>query len=142
MKQLALFLTVAAVLIAAADPGAAGEQSKHLPQVRIYFVGWDLLTRVPLGAEDVVRMRHVYVEINDSGLVENFVAWLRVPQMETRENSRALDARLVLEVVDREGAITVLYSDGEQLLTADSTRARPVDAEFRERFLVAHPTAR
>ncbi len=104
---------------------------------RAYFVGWSLLTRVPLGIDGVIKMKRVYFEINDPGLTAIFVEWLRLPDMEKRKDTHPGDARLVVELTDEAGDVTILYSDGSYILSADSSRSRPVDEAFRDRFDLA-----
>lgn len=110
--------------------------------VKVYFVGWDVLTRVPLGIRDVIRMKRVYFEINDPGLANNFVDWLRLSQMQQRKSLDPEDARLVIELTRDNGGVVILYASEARLLSADSSSFREVDDEFRNRFDLAHKTTR
>lgn len=132
-----LVVILVAALLLSVQVQSSGSDYAPFVSARAYFVGWDLLTRVPLGIDDVIKMKRVYLEVNDPGLTENFVTWLRLSDMAKRTSTRPGDARLVIELTDEEGNVTILYSDGSHILSADSSRARPVDDAFRDRFDVA-----
>jgi hypothetical protein len=131
-RVLVLFL-VAMTSVATAEPVSGAATTK----VRAYFIGWDVLTRSRLSAEDVIRRKDIFIEINDSGLAENFVEWLRLDDLKSRKSHEPADARLAIEVVHGDGSTDLYYADKAALYTADSTRSRPVDQIFRDRFDVA-----
>ena len=138
-----VMILVAALLLAAPAQVQSSELSDiRFTSARAYFVGWSLLTRVPLGIDDVIRMKRVYFEVNDPGLTANFVEWLRLSDMKKRESTRPGDARLVIELTAEKGDVTILYSDGSHIFSADSSRARPVDEAFRDRFDLARTNPR
>lgn len=134
-----LVMTMLAALLLAAPAQVQSSESNdaRFTNARAYFVGWSLLTRVPLGVDDVIRMKRVYFEVNDPGLTENFVGWLRLSDMKKRKSTRPGDARLVIELTDETGEVVILYSDGSHIFSADSSRSRPVDEAFRDRFDLA-----
>ena len=134
-----LVMTMLAALLLSAPLQVKGSElaGTRFTNARAYFVGWSLLTRVPLGIDDVIRMKRVYFEVNDPGLTENFVEWLRLSDMEKRKSTRPGDARLVIELTDETGEVMILYSDGSHIFSADSSRSRPVDEAFRDRFDLA-----
>ena len=133
-----LVIMLTALLLFAPSQVQSSELAEtRFTNARAYFVGWSLLTRVPLGVDDVIRMKRVYFEISDSGLTKNFVDWLRLSNMEKRADTGPGDARLVIELTDETGDVTILYSDGSHLFSADSSRSRPVDEAFRDRFDLA-----
>lgn len=133
-----VMIILASLLLAAPSEVQSSESSDtRFTSARAYFVGWSLLTRVPLGVDDVIKMKRVYFEVKDPGLTEIFVEWLRLPNMKKRTSTDPGDARLVIELADETGEVTILYSDGSHLFSADSSRSRPVDESFRDRFDLA-----
>jgi hypothetical protein len=134
-----IVIAALSVLLLSSPPQTQGRElaGTRFTSARAYFVGWNLLTRVPLGIDDVIRMKRVYFEINDPGLVANFVDWLRLSQMQKRESTQPADARLVIELTQENGDVTILYSDGPHVFSADSSRFREVDDAFRDRFDLA-----
>lgn len=126
-------------LLFAVNSVAMAEPASGVPvtKVRAYFVGWNVLTRSRLSAEDVIRMKKLVIEINDTGLAANFVEWLRLDDLTTRKTREPADARLAIEVFHGDGSTDLYYADKAALYTADSTRSRPVDQEFLARFDIA-----
>lgn len=131
-----LVLIILAVLLLSAASQARGSELAGIQfkEARAYFVGWSLLTRVPLGIDDVIEMKRIYIEVNDPGLTAVFVEWLRLSDMKKRKNKDPGDARLVIELIEETGDVITLYSDGSQLFSADSSRSKPVDEAFLDRF--------
>ena len=133
--RLVMTAALATLLLCAPYPVRSDELAgTRFANAKAYFVGWDLRTRVPLGFDDVIRMRRIYFEITDPGLTANFMNWLRLSQMQKRESTQPADARLVIELTRENGDVTILYSDGSHVFSADSSRFREVDDAFRDRF--------
>lgn len=133
------FSALLAAVILATPLLVHGDEVSPRPftSVKIYFVGWDLRTRVPLSADDVVRMKRIYFEISDDGLAANFAKWLRMPELRVRDTSEPGNARLVIELVERNGGTITLYADRDYLYSEDSTQSRKIGQEFRNRFDLA-----
>ena len=134
MRQITIVLSALIFFAPSNVQSSKGAADTRFTSARAYFVGWGLLSRVPLGIDDVIRMKRIYFEVDDPGLTKNFVDWLRLSEMEMRTDTGPGDARLVIELVDETGDVTIVYSDGSHLFSSDSARSRPVDEVFRDRF--------
>jgi len=137
MKYIAPVWSIALLLSANCVHGAEAAPSVAVSKARAYFVGWDVLTRVRLSAEDVIRMKRIVIEINDAGLAGNFVEWLRLDDLRARKTNEPADARLAIEVIYADGSTDLYYADESALYTSDSRRSRSVGQEFLSRFDVA-----
>jgi len=131
--MIALFLAVGGAARVNAESGV------RVTKVRAYLVGWNVLTRTRLTAEDVARIKSIAIEINDAGLAQNFVTWLRLGDLKERPRGERepADARLTIELVHDDGTTELYYADRAALYSGDSRKSRPVDQEFLDRFDIA-----
>lgn len=133
-----VLLAIASVTLASAG-GSADESAARWPYtgVKAYFVGWDVRTRVPMTAEDVVRSHTIFFEIRDAALASNFVEWLDLGALRLRDTHEPGNARLVIELQERGGGTSLYYADRDHLYSGDSSRWREIGSDFRARFDVA-----
>ena len=101
-------------------------------QIRMYFVGWDILTRTKLSPDDVRRMRNVYIEVNDKGRISNIVNKIFDVEFTTFKYNEPEDARLVIELVKSDGKVEAFYANKTDLLTIDSKKYRTFGNHFNE----------
>lgn len=125
--------------VALASAGGSADESARWPYtgVKAYLVGWDVRTRVPLTAEDVVRSHAIFFEIRDAALASSFVEWLDIGALRLRDTHEPGNARLVIELQERGGGTLLYYADRDHLYSGDSTHWRETGSEFRTRFDVA-----
>jgi len=128
---MALFLATSSA--AAAEPGSHAAVSK----VKAYFFSWDVLTPTRLSAEDVVRGSDIVIEINDPVSAAIFVEWLRLDELAIRKSHEPGEARLTIDILYQDGSRSRYYANDFTLFSGDSTRSRPIDQEFRDRFDIA-----
>jgi len=98
----------------------------------IYFIDWDVLTRVGLTPE---RVR----ELADSKRTfrrdaPDIARSLALDKLRPTEDKHSEDARLVIDLFTDTGARVTYYASRFNLCTADSASKRPIDEKFRQRF--------
>jgi len=106
----------------------------NVSKVRAYYLGWEVMTRASMSIDDVIRTKRIFYEISDPSLAREFTEWLDLSKLKPRNSSIPADARLVIELIDGHGGVSVFYADKEALYSGDSTSSREIDREFRERF--------
>lgn len=92
--------------------------------VKIYFVQWDIMTRVMLSPEDVRRMRHFYIEINDTTMILKVVDAVNFNDFQERDNSQPEPARLVIDFIKNDKVIKTVYANKSHILNEKSTKSK------------------
>ncbi len=66
-----------------------------------------------------------------------FVEWLRLDELTTSKYNEPGEARLTIDIFYKDGSRSLYYANDFTLFSGDSTKSRPVDQEFRDRFDIA-----
>jgi hypothetical protein len=103
-------------------------------RIDIYFVGWDIMTRIPLTIEDVRRMKRIFISINDPSYVTNFISWLKIDTFKARKEEYVEDPRLVIDLITANGDRHVFYANKIHLFSLKSNKYREVNEEFLKKF--------
>lgn len=102
------------------SPVVVGANQIAPTQIRVYFVGWDILTRVALRPEDVRRMRHVYMEISEphwkiSAIVK------KIDNLNCTKEFSVGDIRLVVDIVKDSKVVKSVYADKDFVYLSDGS---------------------
>jgi hypothetical protein len=107
-------------------------QAEEWQRAELYFIDWDVLTRVSLTPE---RVR----EIADSRRtfsrdLSPIVGALAINQLRPAKRPDREDARLVVDLYTDTGARVTYYASRFAFCTADSKWKHPIDVQFRRYF--------
>ena len=105
-------------------------RSHHYRQVKIYFIDWNILTRTRLTPEDVKRMNHVYLEVNEGAAVSNIANSISSKVFKDHDGTKPEEARMVIELVSKNGKLVLFYANKAHLLNSSSTRCSEIDQDF------------
>lgn len=129
--------TVPILCVAVALTGslAQSEDTPPVESAKVFYVGWDLLTRAQLAADDVRRSAAVTIVIDDAPRALAFYRWATGPGLlPVGADEGPGDARLVIDFRIAGGGVVTYYASRFKLYTSDSAAARPIDEKFRSRF--------
>jgi len=90
-------------------------------QIRVYFVGWDIMTRSRLSPEDVRSMRGVYLEINEDYLISNIAKEIKSLNCKSTEKHEIGDIRLVLDIIKDSKVIYSIYANKDYIYKGGNT---------------------
>lgn len=130
---LAIMKRLVGILIASLISSPALGQ---VQRVTIYFIPWDVMTRVDLSAADVRRSPWVRTQILDAGLANRFLHSLDQQPLEDVPNRPVRNIRLVIDVESQSDTPKTFVANRFNLLDESSGSVRRVDAEFRSRFVL------
>lgn len=106
------------------------ECKREFLAIKIYFVHWDIITRVRLSPEDIRRMRKLYIEINDKTMISKTVDAIYHDKFHDRVNKLPEEARLVIDFIKKNGAIETVYANKSHVLTEDSSKSKDINNEL------------
>jgi|HubBroStandDraft_5_1064220.scaffolds.fasta_scaffold443233_2 hypothetical protein len=108
-------------------------------QAKIYFLGWNSITERTFHPDWTRAHYEALFTFASPSYVENFVQWLKIPELKGPKESVSDSSRLPWLVIDLYSAdkkTTTYYSDGCYLFSEDGRYSRPVSDEFRKKFTV------
>lgn len=123
-------------IVGAAEQGTSVMQDNKYQKLEVYFVSWELLTRVRLRVEDVKRMRHVYMAIIDDSVIANISNAIHNHTFKENRTGANHDARLVLEFTYKNGNSEIYYASQNKLLSGDSKKIADLDKELLQKLNV------
>lgn len=132
LKMLSLVSLSIILVLCAAGSLQAQDRPAEFTKAKIYYLGWDLLTRARLSPEDARARAMVEIAVNDQYVVENIVKFLDLPAMKKAEQPG--DPRLVIDFYKTDGSITSYYASRFSLYTEDSSLSREIDQRFQDVF--------
>lgn len=106
----------------------------QVQRVTIYFIPWEIMTRVALSPADVRRSPYVKIAVLDTGFADSFVRSLDRLPLEDAPKTPVRDIRLVIDIESKSGPMRTVIANRFDLLDEASGSIRKVDAKFRERF--------
>lgn len=106
----------------------------QVQRVTIYFIPWEIMTRVALSPADVRRSPYIKTEILDADFANSFVQSLDRQPLEDTPRTHVRDVRLVIDIKSKNGPMRTIVANRFDLLDEASGTTRKVDAKFRERF--------
>lgn len=122
MKTLAILLGVLCTI-------TASRAEEWQQRAELYFIDWDVLTRVALTPERVRELAdHKRTFSRD---VRSIVSALSISKLRPATHPEREDARLVVDLYTDTGARVTYYASRFNLCTADSKWKHPIDAQFR-----------
>lgn len=124
--------TIYVLMIVVAVSGAAGDEEPTIVAAEIYYYGWEALHRTEFTPKDVRRLSRVTTKVLDPHRATALFKWVTAPAMTA--NSTTGDARLVLDFTTSGGLRITYYASRDTLYSEDSRLARPIEADFRDRF--------
>lgn len=134
LRKIALFVVTFLMLT---NLSTSSQASELFASAKIYFFGWNVLTRSKLSLENVRQGASIIVEIKTSEETNNFVKWLQINQLQSNENPAHEDPRLVIDLFTMAGKRVTYYASEYSLLSEDSIYSRNIDADFKKKFSFA-----
>ena len=120
-----------AILVALLSSIAASD-AEEWTRAELYFIDWDVLTRVALTPERVRELAdHKQTFARDFASIVNALA---ISKLRPAKHPEREDARLVVDLYTDTGARVTYYASRFSLCTADSKWKHPIDAQFRRFF--------
>jgi hypothetical protein len=102
-------------------------------RAELYFIDWSVLTRASLSPEQVRRHPYISMRIEQQDRVSGLLKWLDIDALSpSTADDGPGDARLVVDLFDREGHRVTFYADRFSLMSEDGSRRRAIDRSFRE----------
>ena len=98
----------------------------------IYFIEWDVTTRIRLTPERVIELADFKRTFHNDA--PDFVHSLRLDKLTRAKNKSGEDARLVIVLTDDTLRRHTYYASRFNLCSADNAFKRPIDDQFRQRF--------
>lgn len=99
-------------------------------QIKIYFIDWNIRTMTRMSPENIKRMRHVYMEVNEKKLVAKFVNYIFSLHFTDRKTGQPEEARMVIELLHDDGKVELFYANKYHLLNEASTKSINIDMKF------------
>lgn len=106
------------------------EYDGRYSSVKIYFVHWNIISRVTLSPADVRRMRHLYIEINDEFMVSQVVDAVFHDNFQERTTTLPEPARLVIDFISEDGTVEMVYANESHMLHEDSSKYKVMNNEL------------
>lgn len=125
-----VIVAIGAILNCAMAKESSAEYKEAYSAIKIYFLHWDIMTRVKLSPEDVRRMRQLYIEINDETMISKVVDAVYYDDFHDRDNTMPEPARLVIDFIKKDGVIETVYANKSHILNGDSSKSKSINNEL------------
>ena len=126
-------VTVLLATLAACQPASV---ASPYAKARVFFLGWDLMTRHRLSPEDVRRLApSPPFSTTDASEINALVLRLR-PEALVPDDGANEDARLVVDLVLKNGQEVTYFASYFSLVAPAIHQKHPIDDAFRSRFRV------
>jgi hypothetical protein len=107
-------------------------KAEEWQRAELYFIDWDVLTRVGLTPERVRELADYRRTISRD--LSNIVSTLAINKLRPAKHPEREDARLVVDLYTDTGARVTYYASRFDFCTADSKWKHPIDVQFRRYF--------
>lgn len=108
---------------------------KDYTSVRVYFVRWDLDTRIALTPKDVRRLRHVYIEVKDRYIISNICDRVFTPDYSPATGEFPEPANLVIDFMNQESIIKTVYANSALIVQEGAHLQKKMDRSFIREIL-------
>ena len=110
------------------------ENKEAYSEIKIYFVPWEIITRVGLSPGDVRRTRHLYMEIKDEVMISTVVDAVYHDDFHDRGTTLPEDARLVIDFIKKDGVIETVYANQSHIINGDSSKYKDISNELLKKI--------
>ena len=122
----------ALAILVALFSSIAASHAEEWTRAELYFIDWDVLTRVALTPDRVRELAdHKQAFSRDFAGIVNALA---ISKLRPAKHPEREDARLVADLYTDTGARVTYYASRFSLCTVDSKWKHPIDAQFRRYF--------
>ena len=131
MKKFLLLM----ILFAMPFSATADSDSHKYIRAEIYYVNWNIRTRIPLSIDSIRRNYDIKTIIQDQYEINKFVKSLPLDELSPVQIPvDHVDARLVIDLIESDGSMETYVASYFTLYSSDLQRELEINEEFRARF--------